>query len=65
LDALTTAQRLEPRFAMTYYYLGNIHVIQGDLVQARKDYQGAIQLDPNNEPARTALARLDSPPPNQ
>ena len=35
LDALATAQRLDPGFAMTYYYLGNIHAIQGNQAQAR------------------------------
>ena len=29
-----TAQRLDPGFAMTYYYLGNIHAIQGNQAQA-------------------------------
>ena len=58
LDALAMAQRLEPGFAMTYYTLGDVHQAQGDLAQAREDYQHALALDPNNEPARTALARI-------
>ena len=64
LEALTTAQRLDPRFAMTYYYFGNFHEIQGDLAQARKDYQQALKLDPNNGPAQTHLARLPSASPS-
>jgi protein O-mannosyl-transferase len=60
LEALTTAERRDPNFAMTYYYLGNIHAIQGDFVQARQDYQHVLTLDPNNAPAREALARLAS-----
>ena len=31
-----------PDFAMTYYYLGNIHAIQGNPAQARHDYQHAL-----------------------
>lgn len=58
LDALATAQRLDPGFAMTYYYLGNIHAIQGNPAQAREDYQRVLTLDPNNAPAREALARM-------
>jgi protein O-mannosyl-transferase len=58
LDALTTAQRLDPGFAMTYYYLGNIHAIQGDQAQARKDYENVLALDPHNAPAGEALARI-------
>ena len=58
LEALTTAQRLDPGFAMTYYYLGNIHAIQGNPAQAREDYQRVLALDPNNAPATEALARM-------
>jgi protein O-mannosyl-transferase len=58
LDALATAQRLDPGFAMTYYYLGNIHAIQGNQTQAVEDYQRVLTLDPRNEPAREALAHL-------
>lgn len=58
LEALATAQKLDPSFAMTYYTLGNVHQAQGNLAQARDDYQMTLRIDPNNEPARTALARL-------
>jgi protein O-mannosyl-transferase len=58
LEALSTAQRLNPGFAMTYYYLGNIHAIQGNRAQAREDYQRVLALDPNNAPATEALARM-------
>jgi protein O-mannosyl-transferase len=58
LQALATAQRLDPAFVMTYYTLGNVHQAQGDLAQARQDYQKALGIDPTNEPARAALARL-------
>jgi protein O-mannosyl-transferase len=58
LDALATAQRLDPGFAMTYYYLGNIHAIQGNQAQARDDYQHVLALDPHNAPATEALARM-------
>jgi tetratricopeptide (TPR) repeat protein len=58
LDALATAEKLEPSFAMTYYYLGNIHAIQGNPAQAREDYQRVLALDPHNAPATEALARM-------
>jgi protein O-mannosyl-transferase len=58
LAALQTAEQLNPGFAMTYYYLGNIHSIQGNQAQALADYQRVLALDPNNQPAREALARL-------
>lgn len=58
LDALQTAKQLDPNFAMTYYYLGNIYSIQGDRAQASEDYRHVLALDPQNEPARAALARI-------
>jgi hypothetical protein len=58
MDALSVAQRLDPGFAMTYYYLGNIHAIQGNQAQAADDYQRVVTLDPSNTPAREALARM-------
>lgn len=61
LEALSTAERLDPGFAMTYYYLGNIHAIQGNQAQAREDYQRVLTLDPHNAPASEALARMASP----
>jgi len=60
LEALETAERLNPRFAMTFYTLGDVHQAQGDLAQARQDYQHVLALDPTNEPARTALARMST-----
>ncbi len=58
LAALQRAQELNPGFAMTYDYLGNVHVMQGNLAQAVADYQHVLALDPNNQPARDALAHL-------
>jgi tetratricopeptide (TPR) repeat protein len=58
LAALQTAQALNPAFAMTYYYLGNVHAAQGNLAQAVADYQHVLALDPNNQPAREALAHM-------
>jgi len=60
LAALETAQQRDPRFAMTYFYIGNIHALQGNQSQAVADYQHVLALDPNNEPAREALARIAS-----
>jgi tetratricopeptide (TPR) repeat protein len=58
LDALAAARRLDPGFAMTYYYLGNIHAIQGDQAQAMRDYRRVLKLDPGNAPALEALAHM-------
>jgi tetratricopeptide (TPR) repeat protein len=58
LAALAKAQELSPRFSMTYYYLGNIHRLQGNQAQAIADYQHVLALDPNNQPAHEALAGM-------
>jgi protein O-mannosyl-transferase len=58
LAALEMAKDWNPDFAMTYYYLGNIHSLQGNQAQALADYRQVLALDPNNQPAREALARM-------
>lgn len=58
LAALQQAEDRYPRFAMIYYYRGNVHAIQGDQGQALADYQHVLELDPDNQPAREALARM-------
>ncbi len=58
LDALQKAEDSNPGFAMIYYYRGNIHASQGDQAQAVTDYQHVLELDPDNQPAREALARM-------
>ncbi len=62
LEALATAQRLDPSFPLTYYNLGTIQEVQGDKAQAIEDYRRVLALDPNNAPARAALVRLGVPP---
>jgi tetratricopeptide (TPR) repeat protein len=60
-EALAALQKAEDRdsdFAMTYYYRGNIHAIQGDQAQAIADYKHVLELDPGNQPATEALARM-------
>lgn len=58
LDALQKAENSNSDFAMTYYYRGNIYAIQGNQAQAIADYRHVLELDPDNQPAREALARM-------
>jgi protein O-mannosyl-transferase len=58
LDALAKAQAKNPRFGMTYFYLGNIYNIQGNREQAIAEYRHALALDSGIQPAQDALARL-------
>jgi protein O-mannosyl-transferase len=62
LDALATAQKLDPNFAATYAYRGLIHMATNEPALAVKDYEQALAIDPRFPPARDglvqALARL-------
>jgi tetratricopeptide (TPR) repeat protein len=57
LVELATAERIDPRFEMTYVYRGNIAERAGDRVTAASEYRKALSINPYNEAAQTALAR--------
>jgi len=57
-QALDTAQRLDPRFAMTYAYRGDLYAARNDLAAAANEYRHALSLDPGNDVAHDGLARL-------
>jgi protein O-mannosyl-transferase len=58
MDALATAQQLDPKFAMTYVYRGNIFEVQHNATAAAEEYQRALAADPYNQPARDGLTRI-------
>jgi protein O-mannosyl-transferase len=58
LDALATADHLNPNFAMTAYTRGNVYETQGNKAQAAEQYRRALTLDPQLQLARDALARV-------
>jgi Tfp pilus assembly protein PilF len=60
LDALATAERLNPKFEMTYVYRGNIYEVQGDKARAAEEYRRALGIDDlqYNQAARDGLTRL-------
>lgn len=58
MDALATAEKLDPKFAMTYVYRGNIFEVQHNAAAAAAEYQRALAADPYNQPARDGLTRL-------
>jgi tetratricopeptide (TPR) repeat protein len=57
LDALKLAEQLDPRFAMTYFYRGNIYTEQGLPVKAAEEYRRALAVNPKLQVAQDALAR--------
>lgn len=58
LAALETAEKIDPRFDVTYLYRGNIYEAAGDKAAAAAQYQRAIALNPVNQAARDALVRV-------
>jgi hypothetical protein len=58
LAELARAQQLDPNYDMTYLYRGNIYQISGDRQAAAREIQRALQLNPDNQVARQALAEL-------
>ncbi len=57
LQALATAENLDPRFAMTYVYRGNIFLNQNRPADAIPQFQRALELDPTLEEAQRNLLR--------
>jgi tetratricopeptide (TPR) repeat protein len=58
LAALERAEKIDPRFDVTYLYRGNIYEAAGDKASAAAQYQRAIALNPVNQAARDALVRV-------
>jgi protein O-mannosyl-transferase len=58
LEQLAAAQKLDPRFDVTYFYRGNIYQMVGDRQGAVREYQQALALNPQNQPARLALEQI-------
>jgi len=58
LEALDMAKQLDPNFAMTYVYRGNVYESQHNVPQAEAEYKHALALDQHNLGAQDGLSRL-------
>jgi tetratricopeptide (TPR) repeat protein len=58
MAALDQAQKLDPRFAMSYVYRGNVYEVSSQPDLAAAEYRKALEIDPNLDAARQALARV-------
>ncbi len=56
LQALATAEKLDPKFPDTYDYRGNIYLNANQVPAAIQEYQRALAIDPTLEDARHDLA---------
>jgi tetratricopeptide (TPR) repeat protein len=59
LEALATAEKTDPAFAMTYVYRGGVRAAHNDFAAAAREYRRALALDPQNQPARDGLAAAE------
>jgi tetratricopeptide (TPR) repeat protein len=57
MDALDQAERIDPNFAMTYYYKGVVSLSTKDLPAAEANFGKALALDPTLQPASDGLAQ--------
>jgi len=59
LEALATAEKIDPNFDATYQYRGGVHLAEGNPTAAIEDFRRALALNPRNEIARRALAMTE------
>ena len=59
LAALAEAEKKNPRFAMTYFYRGNIYTQMGNPARAAEQYRRAIELKGDLDAARRGLRRAE------
>jgi tetratricopeptide (TPR) repeat protein len=60
LEALATAQKLDPGWAPTYNYRGKLYFQANELPQAVAEYRQALALDPRLADAREELGRAEA-----
>jgi tetratricopeptide (TPR) repeat protein len=60
LDALATAEKLDPNFATTYVYRGLVHTAISQPEAAIRDYRRALAIDPKYEQALNGLAQAQA-----
>ena len=54
------AIKSEPKYVQAYYGQGICYKVKGDLKNAANDFHACLDIDPNFEPAQTALKELNS-----
>jgi tetratricopeptide (TPR) repeat protein len=60
LDALATAEKIDPSFDMTYVYRAGVRISEGNPAAAMEDFRHALALNPRNQTARQALAMIEA-----
>jgi len=60
LDALDTAEKIDPTWAVTYDYRGGVRLLTNQVQAAVEDYKRALALNPDLEEARRGLAQAQA-----
>jgi tetratricopeptide (TPR) repeat protein len=60
LEALATAEKLDPNYAVTYAYRGKVHLINNQPAAAVADYQRALALNPDIPQGKEELAQAQA-----
>jgi tetratricopeptide (TPR) repeat protein len=60
MEALTTAEKLDPNFAVTFVYKGLVHFATNHPQEAVEDYRRALAINPNFQQARQGLAQAQA-----
>ncbi len=58
LNELDAADKINPNFVMSHFYRGNIYFGQKEYDKAVQAYNKCLELDPNHQAARQALAMI-------
>jgi tetratricopeptide (TPR) repeat protein len=58
LEELDIAERIDPNYDVTFFYRGGVAEALGNRVEAQRFYRHALELNPQDQPARDALARV-------
>ncbi len=59
MAALEEGLKLDPGYDMLYFYRGTVFYNEGDVTRAEGEFRRAVELNPNNEAARTALGTAE------
>src|SRR5207302_3599197 len=57
MEAFNTAEKIDPSFASTFAYKGLVHLANNNAAAAAAEFQHALKLDPNLQPAQQGLAQ--------
>jgi protein O-mannosyl-transferase len=58
LEELDIAERMDPNYDVTFFYRGGVAEALGNIAEAQRLYRHALELNPQNQPARDALKRV-------